>query len=232
MTHRCARGFAIGVMALLAFPALARGQEAPTLRKHHLTVTGGVVSTGSYDVGSATAELRGNAPGATAAPFTLFSADSEVSRGIGPEIKVGFAITRRILFEAGGSVSRPRIGVGIANDPEAPAQQLPGEELQQYLFDASVSWHLPIAMGNRFAPYVIGGGGYLRQLHEERTLGETGQVYYAGGGVRYFWRGGRGTERPLGLRSDVRVNLRRKGIDFEDQMRTYPSFSLLLFVGL
>lgn len=223
---------AIAVVGLLVLPALAHAQDAPALRTHRLTVAGGVISSGSYDVGSATAELRGNALGATAPPFTLFTADSEVSRGTAPEIKVGFAITSRFLFEAGGSVSRPRIGVAIAADPEAPAQQLPGEELQQYLFDASLSWQLPIRMGRRFAPYAIGGGGYLRQLHEDRTLGETGEVYYAGGGLRYFWRGGHGTQRPLGLRGDVRINVRRKGIDFEDQMRTYPSFSLLLFVGL
>jgi hypothetical protein len=219
-------------LGLMLMPAMARAQDAPELRAHHVTISGGVMSSGQYDVGESTAQLRGNAPGATAPPFTLFTTDAHISRATGPELKVGFAITSRILFEAGGSVSRPRIGVAIAGDAEAPAQELPGEQLQQYFFDASVTWQLPIRLGRRLAPFVVGGGGYLRQLHEERTLGEAGQIYYAGGGARYFLRGGHDPVRPIGIRGDVRVNVRRKGIDFEDRMRTFPSFSLLLFVGL
>jgi hypothetical protein len=220
------------LVALLGLPTIAHAQDAPSLRAHRLTVSAGVSWSGGYDVGSATAQLRGNSPGATAPPFTLLTADSRVTSAAGPEIKAGFSITRTLLLEAGGSVSRPRIGVSIAGDAEAPAQQLPGEELRQYLFDGSLSWQLPIRLGGRLAPFVIGGGGYLRQLHEDRTLGETGQIYYAGGGARYFLRGGHGGARPIGLRGDVRVNVRRRGIDFDNTMRAYPTLSLQLFVGI
>jgi hypothetical protein len=220
------------LMTLLSLPAIAQAQDAPSLREHRVTVSAGVSWSGGYDVGSATAQLRGNSPGATATPFTLFTADSRVSRATAPEIRAGFAITRRLLFEAGGSVSRPRIGVSITGDAEAPTQQLLGEELRQFLFDGSLSWQLPIRLGGRLAPFVIGGGGYLRQLHEDRTLGETGQIYYAGGGARYFLRGGHGDARPIGLRGDVRVNVRRRGIDFDNTMRAYPTLSLQLFVGI
>jgi hypothetical protein len=216
--------------ALASVPVHA--QDPPSLREHRLTVGGGVTWSGGYDVGDATAQLRGNGTGAAPPSFTLFTADSRVSSATGPEIKVGFAITRGLLIEAGGSVSRPRIGVSIAGDGEAPAQQLPGEELRQYLFDGSLSWQLPVRMGGRLAPFVIGGAGYLRQLHEDRTLGETGQIYYAGGGVRYFLRGGHGDPWPVGVRGDVRVNARRRGIDFDNTMRVYPALSLQLFVGL
>ena len=81
-------------------------------------------------------------------------------------------------------------------------------------------------------PSSSGGAAFLRQLHEDRTLAETGQIYYAGGGARYWLRGGHGAGRAVGLRGDARVNFRRNGIDFEDTMRTYPTFSLSVFVGL
>jgi hypothetical protein len=220
------------LVVLLGVPAIAHAQEAPSLRAHRVTVSAGVLWSGGYDVGSATAQLRGNSPGATATPFTLLTADSRVSSATGPEIKAGFAFTRSLLFEAGGSLSRPRIGVSITADAEAPAQQLVGEELRQFVIDGSLSWQLPIRLGGRLAPFVIGGGGYLRQLHEDRTLGETGQIYYAGGGARYFLRGGYGSSRPVGLRGDVRVNVRRRGIDFDNTMRAYPTLSLQLFVGI
>ena len=209
------------LVVLLGVPAIAHAQEAPSLRAHRVTVSAGVLWSGGYDVGSA-----------TATPFTLLTADSRVSSATGPEIKAGFAFTRSLLFEAGGSVSRPRIGVSITADAEAPAHQLVGEELRQFVIDGSLSWQLPIRLGGRLAPFVIGGGGYLRQLHEDRTLGETGQIYYAGGGARYFLRGGYGSSRPVGLRGDVRVNVRRRGIDFDNTMRAYPTLSLQLFVGI
>jgi hypothetical protein len=223
----------LGLM-ILAMPGVARAQaqEAPSLRVHRVTVSAGVSRSGGYDVGDATAQLRGNGLGATPPAFTLFTADSRLSQATGPEIRVGFALTRRLVLEAAGSVSRPRIGVSIAGDGEAPSQQLPGEELRQFVFDGSVSWQLPIRLGTRLAPFVTGGGGYLRQLHEDRTLGETGQIYHAGGGARYFLRGGHGHARPVGLRGEVRMNVRRRGIDFEDAMRTYPTLSLQLFVGI
>ena len=47
-----------------------------------------------------------------------------------------------------------------------------------------------------------------------------------------FCAAGTGTGRAVGLRGDARVNFRRNGIDFENTMRTYSTFSLSVFVGL
>jgi hypothetical protein len=222
------------LLVVLGWPATAwaQAEDAPGLRPHHFTIGAGLVWSGAYGIGGSTAELRGNATGPTAPPFTLFDADAQVSPATAPELRVGFAVTRRLAIEAGASLGHPRVRVSISNDAEAPAQQLPGEELEQYQFDAAATWQLPIPMGRRFAPFVIGGGGHLRQLHEDRTLAETGQFYYAGGGAKYWWRGGSATSKAIGLRGDVRVNVRRKGIDFDDKLRAYPTLSLSLFVGL
>ena len=107
--------------------------------------------------------------------------------------------------------------------------------------DLQNTWQVPLPirmrtrmgtrMGTRLAPFVSGGATFLRQLHEDRTLAETGQIVYAGGGARYWLRGGNGAGRSFGLRGDARVNVRRNGIDFEDKMRIYPTVSLSVFVG-
>ena len=89
-----------------------------------------------------------------------------------------------------------------------------------------------MTMAARVAPFVSIGGGYLRQLHEDRALAETGTIYYAGGGLRYWLRGGQGASMDVGVRADARINVRRDGIDFENKRRTYPSVSPMLFVGL
>jgi hypothetical protein len=219
-------------VAMVAAGGVARAQEAPALRAHRFTIGAGLAWSGPYDIGDATAQLRGNGPGPSAPPVTFFTADSQVTSATSPELRIGFAMTRRLALEFGTSVTQPHIAVAIASDTEAPSQQLPGEKLEQYLFEGGATWQLPLRMGSRLAPFVAGGATFLRQLHEDRTLAETGQIYHVGGGARYFLRGGHGTGRALGLRGDARVNFRRNGIDFENTMRTYSTFSLSVFVGL
>ena len=223
---------ALVALALIAgAPIIASAQAAPSLRTHQFTVGGGVVWSGGYDIGDATASLRGNGPGATPLDVTLFTAESRITPATSPELQAGFAATERLAVEFGLAFTRPHIGVEISGDAEAPSQELPGERLQQYVIGGGVTWQVPIRMGARMAPFVSGGAAFLRQLHEDRTMAETGQIYYAGGGARYWLRGGHGAGRAYGVRGDARVNFRRKGIDFEDKMRIYPTVSLSVFVG-
>jgi len=217
---------------VLALAVTSFAQEAPQLRDNRVTINAGITWLGGYDVGTSTAQLRGNGTGSTAPPFTLFKADSHFSTATAPELRVGVSLTPRLTIEGGASLSHPRIGVSITGDPETVVQELRGEELQQYVFDGGLSWQPPIQMGRRLAPFVIAGAGYLRQLHEDRTLAETGRIYYAGGGARYWLRGGHDRSRPIGLRSEFRINVRSNGIDFEDKMRTYPTFLAFVFIGL
>lgn len=216
---------------LVVVPSIALGQTAPALRTHHVTLDAGWLVSGSYDVGRATAQLRGNTPGSAPASVPLFRADSRLNASAAPQIRVGFALTRRVAVEATAALARPRIGVSISGDPEASSVELPGERLEQYQLEGGLSWQLPRAFG-RLAPFVSAGGGYLRQLHEDRTLAETGQVYYAGGGARFWLRGGSARSKAIGVRGDVRVQLRRHGIDFENKARVWPAASVVLFVGL
>jgi hypothetical protein len=220
------------LLALFLVPAVAGAQEAPALRAHHFTIGAGLAWSGAYDIGTATAQLRGNGPGATAPPFTLLTTDSRVTSATAPELRVGFALSRSVAAEFGLALTRPRVGVAIAGDAEAAAQQLLGEELQQYIFEGGLTWQLPVGAGAKFAPFLSGGAAHLRQLHEDRTLAESGQIYHGGVGARYWLRGGRGLSRAIGVRGDARLNFRRSGIDFEDKMRSYPTFSLSLFIGL
>jgi hypothetical protein len=219
-------------LALNAALASAQTAPAPQLRAHRVTINGGAIWLGGYDVGISTAKLRGNGPGATPPTFALLTADSRFTPAIAPELRVGFSLSRRWTIEGGGQWGQPHIAVAISGDAEAPAQELHGEQLQQYVFDAGVNWQLPINIGRRLAPFVGAGAGYLRQLHEDRTSAETGRIYYAGAGARYWLRGGQGRTRPVGIRGELRVNVRRQGIDFTNETRTYPALSLSAFFGI
>ncbi|MDO8681500.1 MAG: hypothetical protein Q7R30_23530 [Acidobacteriota bacterium] len=217
------------IVLVLSSTASAQSAEPPTLRAHRATVSGGVTWSGSYPVGTRNAILRSSVVGASPPPFTLFSAASTVASIAGLEGRVGFAVTRNLVVEIGGAFAKPRVSTAISADPEVAAQVLEGEELQQYAFDAGAVWQLPFRFGRRARPFVSGGGGYLRQLHEGRTLVETGQIYYAGGGVRYWIRGGSGTRRSLGVRADARATWKKDGIDFDNRTRTFPTVSAFVF---
>lgn len=207
-------------------------QEAPALRPHRLVLDGGVVWSGGYPIGAVDANLRSNATGSAPPPFMLFAASSEIGAAPAVSVRIGFTLTSRLMIEGGGSFGMPRVRTDISQDSETGAQQLEGEELKQYVVDGALVWHLPLRIGSRVRPFVLGGAGYLRQLHEERTLVETGQLYYGGIGARVWFRDGDGTARSFGLRTDLRANLRRGGIDFDDKARVFPSVSVNLFLSL
>ena len=219
MTWRAA--LALAALSVAASPCAAQ-----------VTINGGLLWSAGHETGMSTADLRSNAAGSSAPPFTWFQADSRIGQAPGFEGRVGVDVTRSLTIEGGASYARPPLTFAISRDAESASQEYEGESLHQYAFDGAVLWRLPMERTPRVTPFVVGGVGYLRQLHEERTLVESGQLYFAGGGARFWLRGSATSSRALGLRMDVRVNIRRRGIDFENAVRVYPTVSALLFVGL
>lgn len=224
----CAAALTALVNVGMVEPATA--QSAPTLRRHAVTVAGGALFSGGYEVGDVTATLRRNAPGA-ASPFPLLRAESAFENVFGFEGRFGFALTERWALEAAGSFSRPDLGVVVSQDSEVTGAVFVSERVDQYVLDGSVVYLLPYSIGRRWRPHVIGGAGYLRQLHEERVLAETGYTLHAGGGLQYWWRSG-GSRRPMGLRGEARLVRRNGGIEYADRARLFPALSILAFIGL
>jgi hypothetical protein len=211
-------------------PAAAQ-QPKPTPRHDRVTVSAGVATTSGYGIGDRNAELRRNVIG-TPASFTLFRAESDLTRGTGLEARMAVKLTRLFAVEVGGTIASPNVAVAISQDSEAGTGAQVAEKISQYTFELSGLVRLPLAkMAARAVPYVIGGAGYLRQLHEDRLLVETGRTAYGGGGVQVWLRGASGPKRPLGVRADARYVRRMGGIDFEDRSRGYGVLSVLGFVG-
>jgi hypothetical protein len=227
------RGMAVGAVSLmLTFAAAPSAQVArPTPpRTFRLTASAGVTVGAGYQIGDRTAELRRNTVG-SAATFTLFDAASAFQPAAGIEARVAFRLTPAFSLEGGMAYSRPRIDVTVSDDVEGANGTFEGETTMQYVIEASVLWRVPgLPRDGRVRPFVIGGGGYLRQLHEPRTLVETGQVYHLGGGLQYVFEADQ-RRRPVGLRGDIRAYVRKDGIEFADRVRLYPALSALVFVG-
>ncbi len=221
--------FVLAIVCASATSAVAQGRR-PAPRSNRITVSAGLVTSGGYPIGERNAELRRNVPGAPT-PLTFFRTEADIERAAGFEGRVGIAVTRRFTIEAGVSVARPRLVITIAADNEVTGAAEVSEKVSQLALDVSGVFQLPWSdRGRRTRPYVMGGAGYLRQLHEDRLLAEAGRTIHVGGGLAYWLRGADGRLRPMGVRGDARYVRRFNAIDFEESSRGYPTVSVLGFV--
>jgi hypothetical protein len=201
----------------------------PRSRSPRFTIAGGLLMNGGYDLGDRAAELRGNS--VVNSPFTLFRTDSELDRVVGLDGRFAYALTRALAIEIGGTWSKPDLTVTIGQDPESSGTTLVAETVSQYTVDVGAVVGLPWPrQPGRIRPYALGGAGYLRQLHEDRLLVETGHTIFGGGGIRYLF-GAPSRRHPLGVRAEARLVRRVGGIEFDDKSRTHPSLSVLGFAG-
>lgn len=222
---------AAGVLAgALTWAAPVEAQTVAALRPRRVVISAGLGLTGPVAIGDLTASLRRNTTG-TPPPFTLLRAESEIEPAAGADVRVALPFNSNLAIEVAGGYASPRLGVRVSQDPEVTEGAFISERLSQYTVDVTALYLLPgRLLGRRARIYALGGGGYLRQLHEGRLQVETGRTIHAGGGVMYWLRGGRAvSRRSFGLRGDARYIYRDGGIEFEGRGRGYPAVSVLAF---
>ena len=217
----------IALVAAAVTPAYAQTSERPVGRLE-ITIGGGWL--GGADLGSSDANLRANAT--PAEPLRLFSAESQIRGAPTLQADAGFAFTRRWAVEGGVVISRPELQTSISDDAEGAPSITVGEGIDQYVFEARVIVMLDeIRLGPRTIPFVAAGAGYLRQLHEGRTVVEEGHVYHVGGGLKHwFVARDRGFIKAAGVRIDARLYLLVAGIAFDDGPRPQGAVSGSAFV--
>jgi hypothetical protein len=136
-------------------------------------------------------------------------------------------VTRAIAIEGGVRYSKPRLRTRLTSDFEEAEPTTAEETLSQYQFDGSLVVHLTnltFAAG-RAIPFVLGGAGHVRDLHERGELVETGTEFHGGGGLKWWFGSG---SRRLGLRIEARVTSREGGFDLGEERRTSPSAGVSL----
>ncbi len=86
-------------------------------------------------------------------------------------------------------------------------------------------WHFGEFHDGLGVPFVAGGAGYIRDLHEGSELVETGTEYHALAGLKWWF-----SDRPrrLGVRGEAGLSIRDGGFDFREGRRTVPIASLSL----
>ena len=211
----------VAIALSAAAPAVAQsGGQASVSGPGRWELTGGGVLIGGYELGERSAELT---PNTGSSSFEEFTTDNTVKPAFGLQARIGFFVTPGLTVEGGFRFARPvyevRIGGDVENAPDTTAE----ETLSQYLFDGSIVWHLG---KGRAVPFLFGGAGYLRELHEDDALLEEGLEYHAGGGIKWWFGEGR---RGVGVRAEAGVSIRDGGFDFKDGQRIVPTAGGFLF---
>jgi hypothetical protein len=181
-----------------------------------------------YDLGSERASITGpQTP--TGSPVTLFDTETRVLPGPGAELRIGWRVLRGLYAEATGGLGVNDLETRISGDIEAAPDVTVSSPLTQITVEGGALLEvatLRMAAGH-LVPFVTGGGGYLRQVHEDRVLVETGRTIYGGAGVK--WRPAiaapRGLIQRLVLRADARLVSRTAGVDVRDTRRNYITVS-------
>ena len=216
-------------MLFLVLAAPAYAQTDPPIHRVEVEAGGGIL--GGAALGSTDANLRANAT--TAQPSRLFSTASRVSTERSLHARVGVALSRRFAVEGGLVFTRPLIRTSVRGDAEGAPPLTVDEQVDQYFVEASVLVGLTgLRLGSRTVPFLVGGAGYLRQLHEGLTVIEQGHFYHLGGGVKHWLLArDRGVVRAAGLRADARVYVLMSGISFDGRPRPHAAASGSVFLA-
>jgi hypothetical protein len=217
------------MVTVLVPPASAFAQQPPSLAVRRLELSIGAGILGGGALGAQDANLRANNVDPT--PFRLFS--TETRMGVSPtlDMRAGFAFTRRYGVEGGVSFGSPELRTSLSDDVEGGDTLVVVEDVTQYFMGAAFVVALEELRFGTLTPIVTAGGGYLRQLHEGRTVVDDGRFFQGSIGVRHtFASGGQGLVTETGVRADVRLYLLDGGIAVEEGLRPQGAVSGSFFV--
>lgn len=187
----------------------------------------GVRWTGEMPAG--TVDATETAP--SSARYRLFATETVLTPSSRLDTTFGVRLTRALEAEIAASYASSDLRTRVGSDAEGIPDSEAVEAVNQLSVEASVLVHFARwAIAGRATPFATIGGGYLRHLHENRTLAETGSVYHAGAGVTLMLSSdGRGWLKATGLRVDARAVARIGGVAFDDDPHVAPAVGASFF---
>jgi hypothetical protein len=192
-------------------------------REGRLQASVGAGWLGGSAFGGQPADLRT----ASSNPYRLFESETDLG-GTGLfEARLGFAFTKRVTIEGRAALAKPELETTVSSDAEASGSFSAVEGIDQYVFDGGVLVRLDEFQALGLTPFATGGLGYVRRLHEDQELVETGHLFYLGGGItRGLFSRPQGFIRSGSLRADLRLNV--LSLELEEGSRSHGSVSASL----
>src|SRR5262245_42055714 len=149
-------------------PSFAAAQTAPAL-PGRLELAAGVRWTGDATIGA----VRATETTPNGGRFQLFTTDSSLGAAVGLESSVAVRLTRSLDAEASVTFGAPDLRTRVSGDAEGAPGFTATESMKELTVEGSLLLHLTrMRLGPQAIPYLSGGAGFLRDLHEGDTLGE------------------------------------------------------------
>lgn len=160
----------------------------------------------------------------------LFKSQTTLDGSVGVTATVGYRLSRLLRAELAIAYNPSQLSSHITSDAEGVEDVTVDAPVSQFLVEGGVLAQLRRWQAGRVSPFLTAGIGYLRQLNDGRTLVETGQAYYFGGGVYYV----RAAARPrrlkaTGVRADLRALFLRDGVAPDHTVRGAPAITASVF---
>src|SRR3954452_308335 len=201
MTRFINRAF-LWAMCLAALTAMLWGARAAAQAAGRTEVGGGARWIGSTSFGQLEAEETSFGCGTR----PLFKSSTDLDRSTGVEARISVNLTKLVQAEGVVAINPMDLTTRVTADVEGVADTTAAEPVTQYAFEGGVLLQLARWSAGKLAPFAAGGAAYLRQVHDRRTLVDSGHSFYAGGGVKYLLTsGGTGRVKATGVRGDVRA---------------------------
>lgn len=189
-------------------PAWAQARSRPW------EFSGGVIWARGFSLGA----ITGNETQPNGMSFPLFTAQTRVDSATGLAGALSRQLAGSIAIEADGSWRKPTYRTTVTADFEHATLGDATNAATEFAIAGTLV--VTLAHKSRLQPFVRVGGGWRRELSEDRTLSADGRLVMVGGGVKY-WMGERGFVEHLGLRADVGVLGRSGGLSLPGVTGTF-----------
>jgi hypothetical protein len=161
--------------------------------------------------------------------YVLFKSSSELGASTAPEARFSVGLTPVLSVEAAFYIDKADLETRLASDVENIPDFTARESVSQAVLEVGLAAHLPRWAIGGAIPFISGGAGFIRELHENDYIAESGAVYYVGGGLTAVLRRTTGLIKALGVRGDVRATVRSGGVAFDDAPTVAPALGISFF---
>jgi len=214
-----------GAFAMLLAARTAQAQTA--VPPGRVEISGGILWIASQSMGTRSATETAS----TGSPLTLFTAASTLDAASAADVHVAVKATHAIEAEMAATYARPSLRVQISGDFEQARDVAATERLQQYTLGGGVNWYFLHRRTSAVTPFVNASLGYLRQLHENATLVDSGRYYQIGGGTKIMVTSRSGKRvKGAGIRADARAFIRSKAVAFDGRSPASLALGASFFV--
>jgi hypothetical protein len=195
-------------------------------QKGRFEVSGGIRWIGPVDFGAVPANETAPGGGTRA----LFTSTTTLDASVGGTATVGVRLSKAFRAELAVAYNPTSMTSHITGDAEVVGNVAVDAPVSQFLIEGGIVAQLRRWQRGRVSPFLTAGAGYLRQLNDGRTLVDTGQGYYLGGGFYYVRESAKPRAlKARGARVDVRALALHGGVAPDDAYHWVPAVTASVF---